>query len=90
MGLTERDRAILEFEQGWWRLPGPKAAAISDRLQMSPARYYEVLDGLIDDPEALAVDPLLVRRLRRRRSERRRVRAEGPGRRGRPVSRSGR
>jgi hypothetical protein len=39
------------------------------------------LTDLLDDPDALAYDPLLVRRLRRARDRRRRARVEG-----RPVS----
>jgi hypothetical protein len=38
------------------------------------ARYYQVLNALIDRPEALAADPLLVRRLRRLRASRQRQR----------------
>jgi Protein of unknown function (DUF3263) len=78
VGLTDADRAILDFERGWWLRPGPKAAAITEELGLSPGRYYKVLNALLDDPEAVAADPLLVRRLQRRRNERRRTRAEGP------------
>lgn len=77
VALSDRDRAILEFEQVWWTLPGRKAAAITDHLGLSPTRYYELLNALIDDPHALAHDPLLVRRLRRQRRQRRRARVEG-------------
>ena len=41
---------------------------------MSSARYYQVLNALIDRSEALAADPLLVRRLRRLRASRQRQR----------------
>ena len=77
VALTDRDRAILEFERSWWRDPGPKEVAIRARFELSPARYYQVLSELIDDPEALAYDPLVVRRLRRGREVRRRARFEG-------------
>jgi hypothetical protein len=76
-GLSRRERAILDLERGWWREAGTKRRAIRARLGLSPSRYYEVLDHLIDDPDALALDPLLVRRLRRDRAERRRQRFEG-------------
>jgi hypothetical protein len=77
VALTDRDRAILEFEQIWWTLPGAKGAAIAEHLGLSPTRYYQLLNALIDDPAALAHDPLLVRRLRRQRRQRRRARVEG-------------
>jgi hypothetical protein len=75
--LTARERAILDFERGWWRLDGPKEAAIRDRLRMSSTRYYRVLGELIDQPTAIAYDPLTVKRLRRYRDLRRRARFEG-------------
>lgn len=76
MALTDRDRAILDFERGWWRERGPKEHAIRARLGLSAARYYAILNDLLDDPDALAHDPLSVRRLRRRRDGRRRSRFE--------------
>jgi hypothetical protein len=75
--LDHRSRAILDFERSWWREPGPKAGAIHARLALSAARYYQLLGRLIDSPDALAYDPLLVRRLRRDRARRRRERFEG-------------
>ncbi len=77
MELTARERAILDFERGWWRLARPKEAAIRDRLRMSSTRYYRVLGELIDRPAAVAYDPLTVKRLRRLRDHRRRARFEG-------------
>jgi hypothetical protein len=77
-GLSRREQAILEFERGWWKEAGTKRRAIRASLSMSASRYYEVLDHLIDEPDALAHDPLLVRRLRRKRTARRRQRFEGP------------
>ena len=65
---------ILEFERAWWRAEGTKEDAIRARFSISPARYYRLLDRVIDVPEALRLDPLLVKRLRRRRTERRRQR----------------
>ena len=77
MALSDRDRAILEFECGWWLEPGPKEAAIRSRLGLSASRYRELLHQLLDDPEALAFDPLLVRRLLRTREAKRRSRFDG-------------
>ncbi|TKJ20004.1 DUF3263 domain-containing protein [Blastococcus sp. CCUG 61487] len=81
--LSPRDRAMLEFERQWWRRPGAKETAIRDLFQLPPTRYYQVLNALVDRPEALAADPLLVRRLRRVRAARQRPRpSRGPGHRG--------
>ena len=77
MALSDRDRAILDFERSWWTQPGPKTAAIRERLHLSPARYYQLLGALVTSPEAGSYDPLLVRRLQRLRARRRRARIEG-------------
>lgn len=77
MALSERDRAMLDFERTWWSEPGPKEAGIRRRFGLSPARYYQVLGELAESEEALAYDPLVVRRLRRLRRWRRRARFEG-------------
>jgi hypothetical protein len=74
-GLGARDQDILAFERQWWKYAGAKETAIRESFDMSATRYYQVLNALIDRPEALAADPLLVRRLRRMRAERQRVRS---------------
>jgi len=73
--LSERDQSVLEFERHWWKYAGAKEQAIRDQFDMSSTRYYQVLNALIDRPEALAHDPLLVRRLRRLRAARQRARS---------------
>jgi len=75
--LSQRDRAILDFEREWWSLPGTKDQAIRDTLRLSPTRYYQLLTELLDSDDALAYEPLVVRRLRRVRDRRRRARWEG-------------
>jgi Protein of unknown function (DUF3263) len=77
MALSERDRAILDFERIWWTEPGPKELAIRRRFDLSPTRYYQVLGELLQSTEAVSYDPLVVRRLRRLRDRRRRARYEG-------------
>ena len=72
--LGDRDQQILAFERQWWKYAGAKEQAIREKFDMSSARYYQVLNALIDRPEALAADPLLVRRLRRLRASRQRQR----------------
>jgi hypothetical protein len=66
---------MLTFERQWWRSAGAKETAIPDTFGVTPTRYYQVLNALVDRPAALAADPLLVRRLRRLRSARRRGRS---------------
>ncbi|MEU5933918.1 DUF3263 domain-containing protein [Micromonospora sp. NPDC047187] len=73
-GLTERERAILAFEQQWWRHAGAKEQAVRDTFGISSTRYYQLLNGLLDNPAALAADPVLISRLRRLRSSRARNR----------------
>lgn len=77
MGLSERERAILDFEGSWWTVPGPKEAAIKSRLGISATRYREILATLIDSSDAADAAPLLIRRLRRERDRRRRARYQG-------------
>ena len=73
--LSDRDRGILEFERQWWKYAGAKEQAIRDLFEMSGTRYYQILNGLIDDPAAMALDPMLVKRLRRMRATRQRARS---------------
>jgi hypothetical protein len=68
--LTEREVEMLAFEQRWWKRPGAKEQAIRDTFDMSATRYYQVLNGLLDNPAALANDPVLIGRLRRLRAGR--------------------
>lgn len=70
MPLTDRDLAILAFEAEWRRHAGAKEEAIRAELGLSPARYYQLLGRLIDTAEAQAIDPMLVKRLRRVREAR--------------------
>ena len=78
-GLSRQERDVLEFERGWWQQRGAatKANAIRAQLGLSATRYYAVLAGLLDSPAARAHDPLVVGRLRRKRSEERRHRVTG-------------
>ncbi|MCC5947863.1 MAG: DUF3263 domain-containing protein [Nitriliruptoraceae bacterium] len=74
--LDARDVDILDFEREWWRYAGAKEQAIKERFDVSPTRYYQLLNRVIDDEEAVAYDPMLVKRLRRLRAQRQRQRAE--------------
>ncbi|MEA3076216.1 MAG: hypothetical protein QOF60_1124 [Actinomycetota bacterium] len=76
MALSERDRAILDFERGWWLEAGSKETAMRERLDLSPTRYRELLNELVDSADALDYDPMVVRRLRKSRERRRQARFE--------------
>src|SRR5689334_15037775 len=73
--LGRREREILAFEGQWWKYAGAKEQAVRELFDMSPTRYYQVLNALIDKPEALAAEPLLIKRLRRLRASRQRTRS---------------
>jgi uncharacterized protein DUF3263 len=73
--LTAREREILAFERQWWKYAGAKEQAVRELFDMSATRYYQLLNALIDRPEALAHDPMLVKRLRRMRQTRQRARS---------------
>ncbi|MGW1889896.1 DUF3263 domain-containing protein [Streptomyces sp. NPDC002004] len=69
--LSERDREVLALERRGWPTAGAKERAIREELGMAPVRYYQLLNALLDDPRALAHDPVTVNRLRRVREARR-------------------
>lgn len=77
--LSEADKRILVFETGWWRFPGAKEREILEVFGFPATRYYQLLNELIDSPEALKFDPVLVKRLRAQRSRRQRIRSPHPG-----------
>ncbi|RCW40755.1 uncharacterized protein DUF3263 [Halopolyspora algeriensis] len=74
--MNETDRAILAFESEWWHQAGSKERNIRERFGFSPTRYYQRLNRLLDDPEALEQDPALVKRLLRLRDARAEHRAD--------------
>ena len=77
--LSDRERAILDFERTWWTATdgGSKEQAIKEQLDLSAARYYRLLAALLDNPAAMDYDPLVIKRRRRSRDERRKARFEG-------------
>ena len=74
MALSAEQKAVLDFERGWWQLPGPKERDIRELLNLSASRYYRVLTEALSSSDAMAYDPLVVRRLLRTRDLRRRAR----------------
>ncbi|MCU1400437.1 MAG: hypothetical protein JWN62_3546 [Acidimicrobiales bacterium] len=76
--LTERERALLDFEGGWWTFDEAKDSLIRARFACSLDEYYQELNRLLDVPAALDHDPLVVRRLIRLRDRKRRARLDAP------------
>ncbi|GAA5046699.1 hypothetical protein GCM10023336_11520 [Streptomyces similanensis] len=70
-GLGRRERDILALERRGFSGPGAKERAVREELGLSPVRYYQLLNALLDDTRALAHDPVTVNRLRRIRESRR-------------------
>lgn len=77
MPLDPDDLGILRFEKRPWRDGWLKGQAIAEQFGITPIRYYQRLAQLLDNPDALAADPLLINRLRRLRATRARVRTAG-------------
>jgi len=55
IGLSELEIRILDFEASWWRYAGAKEAAIKELFELSAARYYQLLNDLIDRDDALTL-----------------------------------
>ena len=68
--LSDKDIRILDFEASWWHFPEPKDRAIREYVGMSATRYYQALRRLVDDQDAAEHYPLVVKRLRRMKRER--------------------
>jgi hypothetical protein len=77
--ISERQAAILELERTWWQSDEPKEQVIRARFHCSPDEYHTELNEVLELPEALDHDPLVVQRLRRQRDRRRRDRLNGSG-----------
>ncbi|EFQ82745.1 hypothetical protein HMPREF0063_11954 [Aeromicrobium marinum DSM 15272] len=73
--ITDRERAILALEQKWFQYAGAKEQVIRETFGVSATRYYSELNRLMDQPAALAHDPLTVKRLQRLRADRARARS---------------
>lgn len=79
-GPDDRAHRVLEFERAWWGHSGAKELAIRREFGWTSARYYQVLNAVIDTEVAVRYDPVLVGRLlevRDDRALRRRTRLGG-------------
>jgi hypothetical protein len=67
--LSDHDKEILKFEAKGWRMRGVKESAMRDAFHLTPTRYYQTLNRIIDLPAAMQFDPTLVARLHRQRAD---------------------
>lgn len=73
--LSDRDARVLDFERRHFRHHGRKEEAIRVEFGLPAARYYQLVNAVIDKPAALVADPQLVYRLRAARAARTATRA---------------
>lgn len=66
---------IIDIERSRWKYQAAKDQHVREVLGVSATRYYQLLDAMLDDPEAERRWPVEVRRLRRVREARRAVRS---------------
>lgn len=62
--LSASEADLLAFEGRWRKHTAAKERAIRDELGISPPRYYQLLERLLERPAAVRFDPMLVRSLR--------------------------
>lgn len=75
MPLTDLERELLDFAGLWWRYAGAQEQAIRDDFHVSGTRFWQLLNDLIERPEALAYDPVTINRYRRMRDQRQAARS---------------
>lgn len=73
--LTEDQKAIIDFAARWWKYAGAQEQAIRDDFEISGTRFWQLLNELLDEPAALAYDPVTINRYRRMRDQRARARS---------------
>ncbi|WP_243892162.1 DUF3263 domain-containing protein, partial [Dermatophilus congolensis] len=76
-GLSSAQRELLVFERRWSGAVGlgGKEQEMRAVFGVTPTRYYQWLNAVVDLPAAMEFDPVLVKRLQRMRQGRARSRA---------------
>jgi hypothetical protein len=69
--MTDLEREVLDFAALRWKYNGAQATAIRERFDWTSTHYFQVLNALLDEPDALIYAPQTVARLRRLREVRR-------------------
>jgi hypothetical protein len=75
--LTIREKMALELAGTHYRYPAKREADALLLLDWTPTTFHATVNRLLDDPRALAHDPMTVRRLRRLRDRRKAARSDG-------------
>jgi hypothetical protein len=75
--LTVRQKMALDIAGRRYRYEAVREQHVRERLGCTPTRFWQIVDALLDDPEALAYAPTTVRRLARLREQRRAARTRG-------------
>lgn len=73
-GLTGFERAVLDIEVAHGATMTRGKSDAIHALHISPTRYLQALNRLLDEPAAEVAEPMLIHRLRRLREERRAAR----------------
>lgn len=73
--MTETEADMLTLAGQQFRYAGARETAIREQFGVSETRYWQMVDRLLDRPDALAWDAVLVRRLVRLREARRQMRS---------------
>lgn len=68
--MTPQQEDILQFEKRWYTAASNKEADIREHFGLSAVRYYQILNAILDQSDALAYEPVLVGRLLRIRNSR--------------------
>lgn len=73
--LTELERDVLDIAGRNYRYAGSREADIRAELRIAPTRFWQILNSLLDRPEALAYAPATVKRHTRLRAKARHERS---------------
>lgn len=65
--MDDLGRQVLDLERKHPKYGGTKNHAIRERFGFSATTYLQILNRLLDDPEAAWMEPVLINRLRRLR-----------------------
>jgi hypothetical protein len=70
--MTDDEKRMLDLAGERWNYAGNLGQTVRDEFGISLTRFWQRVNQLIDTEEALAYSPVVVNRLRRLRTPRRR------------------